>query len=228
MADKSRKSHLYFPISKDVLISKILPLAGGSCDMLTSDGTHCSKAWEFKSAVGRNTDCKKYCIDHCDKWLEDFLFDERYKIENDVEFVMMPTIILEDIDEKSINALVKKDKKSSLPKSLKIKGSSSINFRSIEITEQDVNSTLDIKFVDYEISKILPVVCNIIKHSTITQIYTDIEFPSNPDSKPIIYNIRSGKESKGWWIKQFTQEKFIVSKNLYVNTEKMLTRLPTL
>ncbi len=72
---------------------KILPMVQGNCETYTNKGEKCDRPWQFK--IGEGDGCKKYCVEHCDKWVERLkepsyyeleYKDERYKAETVYQF----------------------------------------------------------------------------------------------------------------------------------------------
>lgn len=71
-------------VSSDVIKYGILPFVEPSCDVISEGGKYCSRTWEFKTKSNKTANCKHYCRDHMDKWVQD-IFNIEYFLENKEE-----------------------------------------------------------------------------------------------------------------------------------------------
>ncbi len=68
----------------DLVISNIIPFIGTSCKAITENGKYCQETWSFKTASGREENCKHYCLKHILEWIKS-VFEMEYKIVNNGE-----------------------------------------------------------------------------------------------------------------------------------------------
>jgi hypothetical protein len=67
------------------LRQEIYKFAGSDCNDITEGGTRCSRAFEYKNEKGQIRSCTNFCIENCDRWIDDVIDNlPRFIIINDI------------------------------------------------------------------------------------------------------------------------------------------------